>query len=158
VELTDRSLTLQFCPVAQITGVDICSVLHGYGYIHGFHIGTATGMGTGTRILTRQIPIPVAVPVTKKLWCKKGNRQDGYGGWEDKMRAERIATINCQLCTGHRQSPSTASRHPSPFRGTNAAICHPLHIGILAGTSTMLIQLFIEFSFIHYPKVYILTK
>jgi hypothetical protein len=30
-------------------------------------MGTATGMGMGTRILTCQIPIPMAVPVTKKL-------------------------------------------------------------------------------------------
>jgi hypothetical protein len=52
----------------------------------------------------------------------------------------------------------TMRRHPSPFRGTNAAISHPLHAGILAGMSTTLIQLFIEFLFIHYPKVYILTK
>jgi hypothetical protein len=43
----------------------IISVLHGYGYTRGFRMGTA--MGTGTRILTHQIPVPVAVPVTKKL-------------------------------------------------------------------------------------------
>jgi hypothetical protein len=43
------------------------SVLHEYGYTHGFCVGTATGMGMGTRILTCQIPIPMAVPMTKKL-------------------------------------------------------------------------------------------
>jgi hypothetical protein len=37
------------------------SVLHGYGYTHGFCMGTATGTSTGRRILTRQIPVPVAV-------------------------------------------------------------------------------------------------
>jgi hypothetical protein len=30
-------------------------------------MGTATGTGMGTRILTHQIPVPVALPVTKKL-------------------------------------------------------------------------------------------
>jgi hypothetical protein len=30
-------------------------------------MGTAMGMGTGTRFLTRQILVPVALPVTKKL-------------------------------------------------------------------------------------------
>jgi hypothetical protein len=37
---------------------------------HGFSrfcTGTAMGMGMGTRILTRQIPVPVAVPMTKEL-------------------------------------------------------------------------------------------
>jgi hypothetical protein len=45
----------------------IASVLHGYGYTHRFHMGTTMGTGMGTRILTCQIPIPVAVPMTKKL-------------------------------------------------------------------------------------------
>jgi hypothetical protein len=45
----------------------IKSVLHGYGYTCGFRMGTAMGRGMGTRILTCQIPVPVAVPVIKKL-------------------------------------------------------------------------------------------
>jgi hypothetical protein len=43
------------------------SVLHRYGYTRRFCTGTAMGIGTGTRILTHQIFVPVAVPVTKKL-------------------------------------------------------------------------------------------
>jgi hypothetical protein len=73
--------TLNLCPrvkcIVYCTGMGIPAgfarvwvyprVLHGYGYTRGFCTGTAMGMGTGTRILTRQISVPVAVPVTKKL-------------------------------------------------------------------------------------------
>jgi hypothetical protein len=45
----------------------VASVLHGYGYTHGFRMDTAMGTGTGARILTHQIPVPMAVPMTKKL-------------------------------------------------------------------------------------------
>src|ERR1700683_1707423 len=39
----------------------IHSVLHGYEYTHGFHVGLAAGTGTGTRLPTRQKPVPVIV-------------------------------------------------------------------------------------------------
>ena len=49
-----------------VLGFVSTSVLHGYGYTHGFHMGLAIGMGRDISMLTRRKPVPVAVPVLNR--------------------------------------------------------------------------------------------
>jgi hypothetical protein len=42
------------------------------------------GGRTRCELRTQDLSINRPSPCTIE-WCKKGNQQDGYGGWEDKM-------------------------------------------------------------------------